>query len=157
MDRLDKKTQMMDAGMILFSNAEPYGTTIGRIKEIMEKYGRVFKANELDYSLLPSSTGECDLFMNFSTPWRTRYISCKCEVSGDKYAASFKEGNRSGILRSITFILLAILLLTLGIICHLGIWGVILGIVSAAIALYLWIIPSKKSRIILSEIMNRLK
>ena len=97
---------MLDAGMTLFKSGENFGNTLGQVKAEMEVYGKVLKPSEIADVVLPESTGDCDLFLNWSTFWRIRYISCHLESSGDGYAATFKEGNRSTTFRGIVMALL---------------------------------------------------
>ena len=61
---IDKRIQMMDAGMRLFQTEKPFGTVLGGIKTEMAKYGKVLRANEIDPSRLPDSTGESDIFLD---------------------------------------------------------------------------------------------
>ena len=82
MKDMNIKVQMMDAGMTLFETKEGFGNTLGQVKAEMEEYGKVLKANELEGVALPESTGDYDLFMNWSTIWRVRYISCHLESAG---------------------------------------------------------------------------
>ncbi len=76
------KTQMMDAGMTLFTSEKPFGTVLGGIKMEMSKYGAVRRANEISPEEVPDTTGECDLFVDWSTPLRWRAISCRLEDAG---------------------------------------------------------------------------
>ena len=103
---IDDKVQMMDAGMRLFESEKPYGIVLGGIKTEMAKYGKVLRPNEIDQSELPPTTGECDLFMDRSTKFKSKYMTCKLEDAGTvgktqdgedihRYAATLKEGNRN--------------------------------------------------------------
>ena len=67
---IDKKVQMMDAGMVLFTSEKPFGTVLGGIKAELTKLGKVKRANEISPDELPDTTGECDLFVDWSTPLR---------------------------------------------------------------------------------------
>lgn len=58
---IDKKVQMMDAGMVLFTSEKPFGTVLGGIKAELTKLGKVKRANEISPDELPDTTGECDL------------------------------------------------------------------------------------------------
>lgn len=157
MGKFDKKTQMMDAGTVLFRSEGDFGSAIGKVKGTMQPYGKVWTASELDMETLPSSGRGCDLLLDWSTPWRTRYISCKVSASGDNWAAVFKEGNRSGILRSITFIALIVILLSLAVFGHPGFPGGLVSVVLCLILLYLWLVPSYKAVSTVREIMASLK
>ena len=103
---LDKNVHMMDAGMRLFESEKPIGTVIGGIKNEMGQYGRLSRYNEIDQEGLPPTTGECDLFLDRSTRFKSKYLACKVEDAGmvgktadgeeiHRYAASLKEGNRN--------------------------------------------------------------
>ena len=96
----------MDAGMRLFDTEKPYGTVLGGIKTEMTKYGKVLRAKELEGVVLPDACIGCDLFLDRSTKYKTKYISCTLEDAGTvgtteegeqihRYAASLKEGNKS--------------------------------------------------------------
>jgi len=144
---MDRKAQMMDAGTALFSSGEEFGPTIGRVMAEMAVYGKVFKPSEIDPEILPFSTGRCDLFLDWSTPWRYRYISALVEdVPGEgerRYAVTFKEGNRSTPLRAGVHILL--------ILCFLSLffwgnaWLGICGVAAACLTAYRWVAPSRKA------------
>ncbi len=103
---IDKRVQMMDAGMRLFETEKPFGTVIGGIKTEMSKYGKVLKPNEIVESDLPEASTGCDLFLDRSTKYKTKYISCSLEDAGlvgktpegediHRYAATLKEGNKN--------------------------------------------------------------
>ena len=103
---IDRRVQMMDAGMRLFDSEKPFGTIIGGIKNEMGQYGRLKRRNEIDPEELPPMTGDCDLFLDRSTKFKSKYLSCKVEDAGivgkttdgekiHRYAASLKEGNRN--------------------------------------------------------------
>ena len=102
----DKTVQMMDAGMRLFDTEKPYGTVLGGIKTEMSKYGKVLRAKELEGVVLPDACTGCDLCLDRSTKYKTKYISCTLEDAGTvgtteegeqihRYAASLKEGNNN--------------------------------------------------------------
>ena len=106
MEMIDRETQMMDAGMRLFETEKPFGTVLGGIKTEMAKYGKVLKPNEIVESELPEASVGCDLFLDRSTRFKTKYISCALEDAGvvgttpdgeeiHRYAASLKEGNKN--------------------------------------------------------------
>ena len=157
MGKFDRKTQMMDAGTVLFRSEGDFGSAIGKVKRTMLPYGRVWTSSELDMDALPSSGRGCDLLLDWSTPWRTRYISCKVSSSGEAWAAVFKEGNRSGILRSVTFIALIVILLSLAIFGHAGFFGGLLSVALCLILLYLWLVPSRKAVTTVRGIMKSFK
>ena len=101
---IDRNVQMMDAGMRLFESEKP--TVLGGIKNEMGRYGRLMRRNEIDPEELPATTGDCDLFLDRSTRFKSKYLSCRVEDAGTvgktadgeeihRYAASLKEGNRN--------------------------------------------------------------
>lgn len=103
---IDKTTQMMDAGMRLFETEKPFGTVLGGIKTEMAKYGKVLRPNEIVESNIPEASAGCDLFLDRSTKYKTKYISCSLEDAGlvgktpegediHRYAATLKEGNKN--------------------------------------------------------------
>lgn len=135
----------------------------------MEVYGKVLKPADLSEAELPESTGECDLFLDWSTIWRVRYISCHLESADGgesdphggesdphRYAATFKEGNRSTMLRGVV---MAVLLagFVLDIIFVHGVLNTICAVVLAALTAYVWILPSRKAQRVVKSLMKALK
>ena len=123
---IDKKVQMMDAGMVLFKSAKPFGTVLGGIKAELAKLGKVKRANELSQEELPDTIGECDLFLDWSTPLRWRAIACRLEdaglvgrnVDGEEtrcYALCVREGNKNRKGKVVVTLLLAVIFIVLGI------------------------------------------
>lgn len=153
--QFNKKVQMLDAGMVLFKSEENFGNTLGQVKAEMEVYGKVLKPSEIEDVVLPESTGDCDLFLNWSTFWRIRYISCHLESSGDGYAATFKEGNRSTTFRGIVMSLLLISFAVVVIFAP-GTLYTLLGLILAGLTAYLWILPSRKAQKTVAELMRKL-
>lgn len=152
--QFNKKVQMLDAGMILFKSEENFGNTLGQVKAEMDVYGKVLKPSEIEDVVLPESTGDCDLFLNWSTFWRIRYISCHLESSGDGYAATFKEGNRSTTFRGIVMSLL--ISFAAVVIFAPGTLYTLLGLILAGLAAYLWILPSRKAQKTVAALMHKL-
>lgn len=151
MPKFDRKTLMMDAGTAVFTCEKGFGSAIGKVKAAMAHYGKVLTANHLEAEALPSSCRGCDLLLERSTPWRTRYISCKVSSCGEGYAAEFKEGSRSGLLRSVTFAALILCLTVLtflpsslfpGALAAAGALRRITCIALALLAAWLWMVPS---------------
>ena len=145
----------MDAGMTLFKSGENFGNTLGQVKAEMEVYGKVLKPSEIADVVLPESTGDCDLFLNWSTFWRIRYISCHLESSGGGYAATFKEGNRSTTFRGIVMSVLLILSAAVVILVS-GTLYTLLGLILAGFTAYLWILPSRKAQKTVARLMQKL-
>lgn len=117
---IDKKVHMMDAGMRLFCSEKPFGTVLGGIKNEMAKYGKVLRTKELEGETLPEASVGCDLFLDRSTRYKVKYVSCVLEDAGTvgktadgedihRYAASLKEGNKNtnvGIYVAVALILI---------------------------------------------------
>ncbi len=162
------KTQMMDAGMTLFTSEKPFGTVLGGIKMEMSKYGAVRRANEISAEEIPDTTGECDLFVDWSTPLRWRAISCRLEDAGPagtnaegaelrRYAASFKEGNKNRVAKVVIVLALAAALVALGVIGVKGVPGiftVLAGIAAAAALVILGLRPSVKAQQAIKDLME---
>lgn len=159
------KVQMMDAGMTLFESEQNFGNVLGQVKAEMEVYGKVLRPSEIGDVQLPESTGECDLFLDWSTPWRVRYVSCHLENAGEitrdgktlqRYAATFKEGNKNTVFRGCVM-----LILLLGFVSSVfatdGALDTIINVVLAAFVAYLWILPSRKAQRVISKLMASLK
>ena len=103
---IDRNVQMMDAGMRLFETEKPFGTVLGGIKTEMAQYGKVYRTNEIDRDSLPAASSGCDLFLDRSTRYKSKYLTCSLEDAGivgktsdgeeiHRYAASLKEGNKN--------------------------------------------------------------
>lgn len=165
---IDKKVQMMDAGMTLFTSEKPFGTVLGGIKAEMSKYGTVKKLNEIKPDEIPDTTGECDLFLDWSTPFRWRAVSCRLEDAGlvgknsegeeiRRYAASFKEGNKNRggkVLLLVSLAAVAVIFGIIGIDGVPGIFTIILGVAVAAGILILGLRPSVKAQEAVKSLMN---
>lgn len=168
---LDRKVQMMDAGMVLFETEKPFGTVLGGLKTELGKHGRVLTGNEMKAEELPGSTGECDLFLDWSVATRRRYISCRLEDAGAagqtangepvrRYAVSFKEGDRNRRCRIIAAQVLAAAFFILGIIGIKGIPGIftiIAGIALAFVTEYVLLSPSKKAQDVITGLLQTAK
>lgn len=165
---IDRKVQMMDAGMVLFASEKPFGTVLGGIKAELAKYGDVKRSNEITSEELPDTTGECDLFLDWSTPLRWRAISCRLEDAGSvgmnpdgkeirRYAACFKEGNKNRKGKVMVVLALAILCLILGI-CGIdgvpGIFTVICGVAAAIFIVIMGLRPSVKAQKAVKDLME---
>lgn len=150
----DQKVYMMDAGIATVNSDGSFGDVIGQVKANLKPFGDVYRVSETDGGkfdqtispdALPPTTGDCDLFMDYSTIFRRRYISAKVEYAGEnKYAIRIKEGNRNSPLRDFTMLAIAAygaIVLLMGI----GIIKKVIGIFIIIAGLYLWILPSDKS------------
>lgn len=161
--KYDRKTQMMDAGMAFFESSEGMGNVMGIVKAQLEYYGKVVSDSQIEPDSLPSSTGAFTFFMDWSSPWRTRYISCLVEDAGDtgkqdaegrpvrRYAVSFKEGSRSSKLRACTYIFMTAAFLCLMVMQNFLLHGFrfMAGFACFALAAYtayLWCVPSHKAQ-----------
>lgn len=158
------KVQMMDAGMTLFESEQNYGNALGQVKAELEVYGNVLKPCELADAALPESTGDCDLFLDWSTFWRVRYISCHLESAGEiqrdgktfyRYAATFKEGNRSTMFRG-TAMLIFLLAFACETVLAPGLLYTLQGLVCSGITAYLWILPSRKAQKTVTALMKKI-
>ena len=155
--------------MTLFQSKDNFGDCLGGVKAELQKYGKVYKPSEISQMRLPESTGDCDLFLDWSSAWRKRYISCRVENAGSlvssdgseifRYAVTFKEGNKSTRLRGIVMSLIIITIVTsTALLCQCFLSGadfftgflrafvVIIGVTSTLGTAYLWILPCAKAR-----------
>lgn len=151
MYKTDKKTLMMDAGMTMFESTDNFGLCLGQVKAEMSEYGKVLTQYDIDSTEVPESTGEFDFFLDRTTFWRKRYISCRLESAGQrevdgetiyKYAVSFREGNRSTFFRGAVMTLIISGSIA-GLFLSHGPAAAIIEIVIAAAAAYCWIMPSR--------------
>ena len=168
---IDKKVQMMDAGMVLFTSEKPFGTVLGGIKAELTKLGDVKRSNEISMDELPDTTGECDLFVDWSSPLRWRAISCLLEDAGlvghnsdgeeiRRYAVSFKEGNknRKGKVLAVLAAVVALILWGIaGVDGIPGIFTVSLGAALAAGLLILCLRPSVKAQNVIRNLIETVK
>lgn len=166
MKKLDRKTQMMDAGTALFETKGGYGTVLGQLRAELAAYGRVFAPGDVPEEALPHSAGAFDLFLDYSTVWRTRYISCRIEDAGDsggrtgdgetirRYAAEFKEGNRSTVLRAAVHLAVAAGLLAVSILPGPCLVSVLAAVLILPV-LYLWIVPSRAARKTVGKLLEK--
>ena len=167
---LDKKAQMMDAGTAFFKTKNGFGSVLGQVKAEMEVYGKVWEASETKMEDMPFSTKEYDLFLDFSTIWRNRYISCRLEDAGDtgrftqegeairKYAASFKEGNTGTKLRGYVHALLIISLFAAAFsFFPLNIVIRLLCLCAALYIGYIWLTPSLISQKTVKTLKNNIE
>lgn len=166
---IDTKAQMMDAGMAMFASDDNFGCAIGQMKAELETYGKVWRRQELEGTELPESTGDYDLFVDYSNFWRSRYLACKIESAGEgRYAVSMKEGNRSRTPRAFVHAII----IGYGFLMLLGIIGLhpigltaspslastairIAGAALMLIGAISWITPSCKSRRIVSDFLAK--
>ncbi|MGM9738876.1 MAG: hypothetical protein ACI3ZT_10755 [Candidatus Cryptobacteroides sp.] len=162
MRRIDTRTLMMDAGMTLFETKDNFGLCLGQVKAELSEYGKVLTPKEMDGIELPESTGEYDFFIDRSTFWRKRYVSCRVESAGEgekdgekvyRYALCLREGNRSTTFRGI--VMAAIILMSAGslFLSH-SIIASILSVAVALIAAYCWVMPSRTAAKTIFTIMD---
>lgn len=168
---LDKKVMMMDAGTALFQTEKPYGTVAGGVKVELRKYGKVLRPQEIQPGDLPGTAGECDYFLDWSTPLRRRYISCKVDDAGTagqtaegepvrRYAVSFKEGNRNTALRRVSTLLLAHVFFIGGLVRIPGVprsLTILAGIAAGLCLMYLWLRPSRRAKRVVDTIRTYLE
>ncbi len=153
MAEMNTKVQMIDAGMRLVRSSNPIGTEIGRVRAVLSEYGKVYMNGAFELSRLPDSAGDFDLFVDMSSFWRFRYLTCKveaaCEAPGEDgkyvYAITLRQGDKSTVIRGI--VMAALILCCLAVI--VAIPGFIPKLFAAAGALaisYWWILPDSYSR-----------
>lgn len=165
---IEKNVQMMDAGMRLFETEKPFGTVLGGIKTELARYGKVYRTNEFRPEEMPELTEDCDLFLDWSSIFRTRYLSCKLEDAGlagrtedgeeiHRYAAFFREGGRNKPLHLVSSVLLLIILFgTFLLHCRFLPKFVIILVVFGLglMGIYNMLRPSKKGQELISRILD---
>lgn len=168
---IDKRIQMMDAGMRLFQTEKPFGTVLGGIKTEMAKYGKVLRANEIDPSRLPDSTGESDLFLDWSSATKYRYISCKLEDAGEvgttdegepvhRYAVLLKEGNGNKPLNTIITVAIFLVFLALAFLIGKGrpsFWLILMFLALGSFTSFRLLRPSKAATELISKLLDVFK
>lgn len=168
---IDKRAQMMDAGMRLFQTEKPFGTVLGGINTEMAKYGKVLRANETDPSQLPDTTGDCDLFLDWSSAFKNRYISCKLEDAGmvgttaegepvRRYAVTLKEGNTNKGLNKALAAAAIIIFLALAFIIgkgHPSFWIVLIFLSLGCCSAYRMLKPSKMATQLAKQLLEIFK
>lgn len=163
MPYFDTNVQMMDAGMVLIDSNDSFGEMLGSVKATLSGFGKLYIVNDtsggkfsdgVSLSELPESTADCDLFLDRSTLFRKRYISCKLEWAGEgRYALKLKEGNKNGPLRDLVTLLMAgygfiYVLMGKGILFRLA------GVLLILLGLYLWSKPSVSAQKTVGEILK---
>lgn len=152
----------MDAGMTMFNSDDNFGPVLGQVKAEMAVYGTVHTPSE--GISVPDSVGEYDFFLDWSNLWRKRYISCHIESAGtvqngdkvtNRYAALFREGNRSTALRGCTMALGILSALSCIILIHNAI-AITGGLAFILFTAYRWIMPSSKAASTVNSIMSAL-
>jgi len=165
MHSFDKKIQMLDAGTSIFLSTLPYGSAIGALKDELSLYGKVYgNPSQED---LPKGVYPCDFFLDYSTPWRRRYISCRLESDGEvcsylgadsritteptpgsvplyRYAAVFNQGDGNTPLR-ITVIAVCVAVLCILAVLAVPKWGWILIVAGLLASGRILIAQSKKA------------
>lgn len=162
MPYFDTNVQMMDAGMVLIDSNESFGEMLGTVKATLSGYGKLYIVNDTNggkftngvaLSDLPESTAYCDLFIDRSTIFRKRYLSCTVEWAGEgKYALKLKEGNKNAPLRDLVTLLMSgygfiYVLMGRNMLFRLA------GLVLILIGLYLWSKPSVSAQKTAKEIL----
>ena len=169
---IDKKVQMMDAGMVLFTSEKPFGTVLGGVKAELTKLGKVKRSNEILPEELPDTAGECDLFVDWSTPLRWRAISCRLEDAGlagtnadgeeiRRYALCVKEGNKNREGKVVVTLLLTVIFIALGIFSSMdggaGIFTVLFGCAFAIAIIILALRPSVKAQRAVRDLLETVR
>lgn len=164
MRKFDTRVQMMDAGMKLFESENGFGTCIGQVKANLKETGKVLEARELEGIAIPGSTGDFDLFVDRSNLWRKKYLSCRIEYAGEReeggktifrYAASFREGNRSRGLRAVTMLVLMLLSAAAAVVFNSFI-SYLAGFAAIVAIACLWIMPSGEAVRTVRRLMSEL-
>ena len=162
-DTMDKKAQMMDAGTALFSSEEGFGSTLGAVKAAMEAGGgKIYRKMDADASVFPATTGEFDLFLDFSTRWRNRYVSCTLEDAGmtpdglHRYAAVFKQGDSSSRVRDYTLLTACVAIILVASVAP-GVIRIVSGVLLLLLIAYVWISPSEKGQERVKDIISSLQ
>lgn len=162
---------MMDAGMRLFQTEKPFGTVLGGIKTEMAKYGAVLRANETDPSMFPETIGDYDLFLDWSSATKYRYISCKLEDAGEigatdegepihRYAVMLKEGNRNKPLNTLLAIAIFLVFLALAFIIGKGrpsFWLVLIFLALGCLTAFRLLRPSKEATALIGKVLDLFK
>ena len=113
---------------------------------------------------LPDSTGDFDLFVGRSNLWRKKYLSCRIEYAGERedggktifrYAASFREGNRSRGLRAVTMLVLMLLSAAAAVVFNSFI-SYLAGFTAIVAIACLWIMPSGEAVRTVRRLMSEL-
>jgi len=135
MAKLDKKIQMLDAGAALLQSTLPFGSMMGALKKELEAHGKVY--SDIPEDELPLGAHPCDMLLDYSTPWRRMYISCRLESDGAvhghlspdghllkdpesgsvpvyRYAVVFNQGDGNTPLRIAAIIIPSLILCVLG-------------------------------------------
>jgi len=87
---LDDKVQMMDAGMAFFKSENGFDEESKRVAEIMASHSFPHRKAEV------TRDDEGNLIMDYSNPFRRRYLSCHVEIcDSGRYAVNIFEGNRN--------------------------------------------------------------
>ena len=162
---------MMDAGMRLFQTEKPFGTVLGGIKTEMAKYGTVLRANETDPSMFPQTMGDYDLFLDWSSATKYRYISCKLEDAGEvgttdegetihRYAVTLKEGNKNKPLNMILSAAAILVYIALAFIIgkgHPSFWLVLIFLSLGCITAFRLLRPSKDATELIGKLLEIFK
>lgn len=168
---IEKRVQMMDAGMRLFQTEKPFGTVLGGIKTEMAKYGAVLRANETDPSMFPEAMGDYDLFLDWSSATKYRYISCKLEDAGEigatdegepihRYAVMLKEGNKNKPLGIAITAAAFIILIALACIIGKGrpsFWLVLIFLALGCLTAFRLLRPSKEATALIGKLLDIFK
>ena len=115
----DTRLKWMDSGLALFRVRGGLDEATGRVVSEMERGGgRTSRTAGTDS---PARAGAADILLDYSTPWRRRFIAARIEESGQEgsalradervYAVMFKEANGNTRLRTLALIILSIVLL----------------------------------------------
>ena len=168
---MDKKIQMMDAGMVLFQTEKPFGNVLGGIKTELIRFGKVYRRNELQDFCNFESVGDFDLLLDCSSLMRKRYVACRLEEAGTvgktedgedvhRYACCFLEGNCNTVMRKVAAWAIAAILIAAGITGIPAVPGfitVLLGFALAGFVLFQILRPGRSNLGIIESLTGILK
>ena len=173
MPGFDKKTQMMDAGSVFYKTPDGFGYALGAVMSVLTPLGKLYEVSEdggkfsesVRLGDLPDSIEEADFFLDCSTPWRNRYISCKVEDSPmdpetegtHRYAVRLREGNSNTLLRRSLLICSAVILLLVPFLCGWGFIAKMAGLCVSVLFLWLLVCPSESQQKKVEHIKESLK
>lgn len=157
MGAIDKRVKMLDSGTALLCYCGGFGPMLGQVRAELSDFGtKVYTPRECDPSDFPPGA-EWDFFLDYSSPLRTRYLSCAVFDSGDtgrvdgedrpvrRYAVEIRTGWAYTPLSRFLSAILPVLALALLIWNPFPWWAGILVFALAALTEYILLRPDRKS------------
>ena len=173
MPGFDKKTQMMYAGSVFYKTSEGFGFALGAVKTVLSPLGKLYEVSEdggefsrtVKMEDLPDSVEAADFFLDLSTPWRNRYISCKVEDAGkdtaeeglERYSVSLREGNSNTPLRRGILCCGAVILFLAAVLCGWGFFAGLMLICLSLLCLWFLVCPSAVQQKTVEHVKESLK